>query len=68
MQYIWCLGPWLKAFRINCMFLRSCLSISLASVCGPCAETCGLYFSKMKVRYQKIPNGGDDDDVDSMNV
>jgi hypothetical protein len=35
---------------------RSCLTIGLAAMCGPCAEICGLYFSKIKVRYQRLPD------------
>jgi hypothetical protein len=35
--------------------------------CGPCAETCGLYFSKVKVRYQRLPDS-DHDEKDIMIV
>jgi hypothetical protein len=36
--------------------------------CGPCAEVCGLYFSKVKVRYQRLPDGDHHDDKDIMIV
>ncbi len=48
--------PCLRTWKINCAFFRSCLSVSLAATCGPCAEACGLYFSKIKVRYQRLPD------------
>ncbi|TRY62531.1 hypothetical protein TCAL_06295 [Tigriopus californicus] len=66
-QHIWCIGPFLRSWKINCSFVRSCLSIGLAASCGPCAETCGLYFSKIKVRYQRLPDR-DHDEKDIMVV
>lgn len=66
-QHIWCIGPFLRSWKINCSFVRSCLSIGLAATCGPCAETCGLYFSKIKVRYQRLPDR-DHDEKDIMVV
>jgi hypothetical protein len=41
--------------------------VGTIACCGPCAETCGLYFSKVKVRYQRLPDG-DHDEKDIMIV
>ena len=46
-QHIWCLGPCLRTWKINCSFVRACCTVCMAAGCGPCAETCGLYFSKV---------------------
>jgi len=63
-QHIWCMTPCLRTWKINCAFVRTCMTIGLAATCGPCAEICGLYFSKVRVRYQRMPDaGGEDKDV-----
>ena len=50
LQHIWCLGPCLRTWKINCSFFRACCTVCMAAWCGPCAETCGLYFSKVENR------------------
>ena len=35
----------------------------LAASCGPCAESCGLYFAKIKVRYQRVPDSDGEKDI-----
>ena len=64
-QHIWCLGPCLRTWKINCAFFRTFTTVCMAASCGPCAETCGLYFAKIKVRYQRLPDsdGGDHKDI-----
>ena len=64
-QHIWCLGPCLRTWKINCAFFRTFFTVCMAATCGPCAETCGLYFAKIKVRYQRLPDsdGGDHKDI-----
>ena len=44
-------------------FVRACCQVGLAGTCGPCAEACGLYFAKIKVRYQRLPDGEEDRDI-----
>jgi hypothetical protein len=40
------------------------MTIGLYATFGPCAEMCGLYFSKVRVRYQRMPDaGGEDKDI-----
>ena len=60
-QHIWCMGPCLRTWKINCAFFRACCTIFLVACCGPCAEVCGLYFSKIKVRYQRLPDREEED-------
>ena len=60
-KHIWCLGPCLRAHKINCAFIRNCCTVGLAAACGPIVETCGLLLGKIKVRYQKLPEGEDRD-------
>lgn len=62
-QHIWCMGPCLRTWKINCAFVRACCTVGLAGCCGPCAESCGLYFAKIKVRYQRLPDGEEDKDI-----
>jgi hypothetical protein len=62
-QHIWCMGPCLRTWKINCAFFRNCCTVCMVATCGPCAETCGLYFSKVKVRYQRLPDGDEDKDI-----
>eukprot|EP00090_Calanus_glacialis_P027885 TRINITY_DN4437_c0_g1_i1.p1 TRINITY_DN4437_c0_g1~~TRINITY_DN4437_c0_g1_i1.p1 ORF type:complete len:163 (+),score=27.70 TRINITY_DN4437_c0_g1_i1:54-491(+) len=62
-NHIWCLGPCLRTWKINCSFFRACCTVCMAACCGPCAETCGLYFSKVKVRYQRLPDGEEERDI-----
>ena len=57
------MSPCLRTWKINCAFFRSCLTIGLAATCGPCAETCGLYFSRIKVRYQRLPDREEEKDI-----
>ena len=45
--------PILFIFSIKCM----------AASCGPCAESCGLYFAKIKVRYQRVPDSDGEKDI-----
>ncbi|XP_023333696.1 caveolin-1 [Eurytemora carolleeae] len=61
--HIWCLAPCLRTWKINCSFTRACCTVFCAACCGPCSETCGLYFSKVKVRYQRLPDGDDEKDI-----
>ena len=35
----------------------------MAASCGPCAESCGLYFAKIKVRYQRVPDSDGEKDI-----
>jgi len=60
-QHIWCFVPTLRACKINCAFVRVLMQVCLAGCCGPWAEACGLYFAKIKVRYQRVPDGDDKD-------
>merc|ERR1719336_776975 len=53
----------LRTWKINCSFVRACCTVCMAAWCGPCAETCGLYFSKVKVRYQRLPDGEEEKDI-----
>ena len=62
-QHIWCMGPCLRTLKINCAFFRTCTTVCLAGTCGPCAEACGLYFAKIKVRYQRLPDGEEEKDI-----
>ena len=63
-QHIWCMTPCLRTWKINCAFVRTCCTIGLAATIGPCAEICGLYFSKVRVRYQRMPDApGEDKDI-----
>ena len=57
------MGPCLRTWKINCAFVRACCTVGLAGCCGPCAESCGLYFAKIKVRYQRLPDGEEDKDI-----
>ena len=63
LQHIWCMGPFLRTWKINCAFFRTCFTVCMAATCGPCAEACGLYFAKIKVRYQKLPESDGDEDI-----
>ena len=49
-QHIWCLAPCLRTWKINCSFTRAVCTVFCAACCGPCSETCGLYFSKVYVQ------------------
>jgi len=62
-QHIWCMGPCLRTWKINCAFFRTVFTVCMAASCGPCAESCGLYFAKIKVRYQRVPDSDGEKDI-----
>ncbi|RXG53615.1 Caveolin-2, partial [Armadillidium vulgare] len=61
-QQIWCIGPCLRCWKINLATVRNFWWGFLLACCGPCAEVLGLYFSKIKVRYQKLPDSDSNDE------
>ena len=62
------MGPCLRTWKINCAFYRACNTVTLLACCGPMAEVCGLYFSKIKVRYQRLPDAASEEEKDMMCV
>ncbi len=68
-QHIWCIGPQLVGCRMNLLAVRKMLRLVLGALCGPCCEVAGLLCSRIKVRYQRLPEGHDDDaDEDILQV
>ncbi|XP_076357552.1 caveolin-1-like [Tachypleus tridentatus] len=58
-QHIWCIGPALRHFRINCHIIRLYVRTCLDSCLAPCCTDMGLFFSR--IRIAKGP--GTDDQV-----
>ncbi|CAB4056993.1 CAV3 [Lepeophtheirus salmonis] len=67
-QHIWCYGPCLRTWKINCAFVRAWNLVCMTAVCGPCVEIFGMYFSKLKVRYQRLPDAESDEEKNIMNI
>uniref|UniRef100_T1J0E9 Caveolin n=1 Tax=Strigamia maritima TaxID=126957 RepID=T1J0E9_STRMM len=53
-QHVWCVGPFFREWKLRCHVLRNFFRITLSSICGPCCETCGLIFSQIRIRQQKM--------------
>ena len=60
-KHIWCLGPCLRAHKINSVFVRTCCIVGLSAVCGPMVETCGLLLGRIKIKYQRLEEGEEKD-------
>ena len=60
---MWCLGPFLRSYKINGAFIHACCTIGLTSYCAPVMETCGLLLGKIKVKYQRLPDGKEKEDM-----
>ena len=60
------MGPALSMWKITCAVTRSFCQVTLASCCVPCIEAFGRCFSQIKVKYQPLDKGTDEDG--SMNV
>ena len=63
LQHVWCLGPFLRSYKINGAFIHACCTIGLTSYCAPVMETCGLLLGKIKVKYQRLPDGKEKEDM-----
>ncbi|XP_069954026.1 caveolin-2-like isoform X2 [Cherax quadricarinatus] len=65
---VWCVGPCLRCWKINCATIRKYWETCLVALCSPVAEMCGLIFSKAYVRYQRLPDGSATQSSDYFNV
>ena len=61
--HIWCFMPTLRIVKINCALFRMINQVMLAGCCGPMYEMYGLLFSKIKIKYQKVPDGDEKDEL-----
>ncbi|XP_076028868.1 caveolin-3-like isoform X2 [Oratosquilla oratoria] len=65
---VWCVGPCLRIFKINCATIQKFWRTCLAAICVPVAEVYGLLCSKIKVRYQRVPDAIDTEEMDFLTV
>ncbi|XP_050687037.1 caveolin-3-like isoform X2 [Eriocheir sinensis] len=65
---VWCAGPCLRCVKINWATLKKFWEACLFAICSPMAEVCGMYFSKIYVRYQRVPDGNPPDSSNYFNV
>ncbi|CAG0917000.1 unnamed protein product [Notodromas monacha] len=59
--HIWCCMPCLRTYKINCAMWKNFYEVWLAATCTPCCESIGRVFSKARVRYQRLPDGDDEE-------
>uniref|UniRef100_A0A0P4WCH2 Caveolin n=1 Tax=Scylla olivacea TaxID=85551 RepID=A0A0P4WCH2_SCYOL len=65
---VWCAGPCLRCVKINYATIKKFWEACLYAICSPVAEVCGMYFSKVHVRYQRVPDGSVVDSAGYFNV
>ncbi|XP_045137817.1 caveolin-3-like isoform X2 [Portunus trituberculatus] len=65
---VWCVGPCLRCVKINYATVKKFWEACLYAICSPLAEVCGMYFSKIHVRYQRVPDGNVVDSSGYFNV
>lgn len=59
--HIWCCMPCLRTYKINCAMAKNFYEVYLAACCTPCMESMGRIFSKARIRYQRVPDGDDEE-------
>ena len=59
---MWCLGPLVRFLKIELGALKMVLQMCLSALCAPMFEMCGLCFSKVKVKYQRLKDGEEKDE------
>nr|CAH0100985.1 unnamed protein product [Daphnia galeata] len=62
-QHIWCYVPCIRCLKINCSVVRDVTTIILQALCAPWIETCGHCLSRVKVRYQRISDLQEEEDL-----
>ncbi|CAG0901024.1 unnamed protein product [Darwinula stevensoni] len=55
--HIWCVSACVRSCKINCAVVRNCCEIFCHACISPCYEACGMCLSRVKVKYQKLPDG-----------
>lgn len=50
-QHVWCIGPALRQFTINCHAVKQFLRTALDACIGPCCSTLGLVLSRIRINH-----------------
>lgn len=50
-QHVWCIGPALRQFTINCHAVKQFLRTALDACIGPCCSTIGLLLSRIRINH-----------------
>lgn len=50
-QHVWCIGPALRQFTINCHAVKQFLRTALDACMGPCCSTLGLVLSRIRISH-----------------
>ncbi|XP_019880899.2 caveolin-3-like [Aethina tumida] len=58
-KHIWCLNPCLRIWKITCASTRNFVAACAQAIVVPCTESFGYFWSQIRVKLQKLPDGND---------